>query len=281
MAELIRNAWLGWGRFTENGKLAALFFAAVLFLGLCRRKETQRQLVLYASVTAACCMIPVTAAFLMLYQTRFYDYEWIWSLVPLTAVTAYGFAEFLAEYWKDFKGSLWKKGFPVTLLLLGTILLCGGMGKPVWDSQEEARQRVQAEGLLKELRGLFGEREICLWAPENVMEYAREFDGSIRLAYGRNMWDISLNAYAYDVYDQSVTELYQWMKQTEAGEKGGEAAVDRCAETVRSRGINCVLLPEATDADIVAEWEAALGTAPVRIGAEKQLFVFCRSEEIQ
>lgn len=280
MAELIRNAWLGWGRFAEGWKAAALFFAALLFLGLCRRRETRRQLVLYASVSAVCCMVPVTAALLMLYQTRFYDYEWIWSLVPLTAVTAYGFAEFLVEYWKDFKGSLWKKGVPVTLLLLGTALLCSGMGGTAWNGPEEARHRAQAESLLRELRGLCGE-EICLWAPESVMEYARESDGAVRLAYGRNMWDVSLNAYSYDVYDQPVRELYQWMKWAEAGEKTGEAAVKSCAETVKARGINCVVLPGTMDEETIAEWEAALGTGAVRVGASGQMFALYRSGEIR
>lgn len=280
MAELIKNAWLGWGRVAESGKAVALFFAALLFLGLGRGKETRRQLVLYAFVSAVCCMVPVTAALLMMYQTRFYDYEWIWSLVPLTAVTAYGFAEFLVEYWKAFKGSLWKKGISVILLLLGTAFFCSGMGGTARDCPEEARQRAQAESLLRELRGLFGD-DICLWAPENVMEYARESDGAVRLAYGRNMWDISLNAYAYDTYDQSVEELYQWMKLAEAGEKTGEAAVKSCAETVKAKGINCVVLPGMTDEGTIAEWEAALGTGAVRVGASGQMLALYRSGEIQ
>lgn len=265
MAELIHSAWLGWIRFIEDGKIIALFFAALLFLRMCPQKTVKRPFVLYAAVMAACCVVPVTAALLMLYQTRFYDYEWVWSLVPLTAVTAYGFAEFLAEYWKDFKGSLWKKGLPAALLLLAVLLLCGGLGKTVWNRREEAQERQEAQMLLKELRDQFGDGQICLWAPESVMEYARELDGGIRLVYGRNMWEPALNAYTYDTYEPSVAELYQWMRQSDEellsgdGYAEGRAAARRCAETAKVKGVNCILLPENAAESRVAELEAALG----------------------
>ena len=265
MAELMHDAWLGWIRYIQDGKMAALFLAALLFLQMRPKKAVKDSFVLYAAVMAVCCMAPFTAALLMLYQTRFYGYEWIWSLVPLTAVTAYGLAEFLTEYWKDFKGSLWKKGLPAALLLLGVLLLSGGLGKTVWNRREEAQERDQAQMLLKELREQAGDGQICLWAPETVMEYAREFDGGICLVYGRNMWELSLNAYTYDIYEPSVVELYQWMGQSVwelpsgDGYEEGCAAVRRCAETVKSMGVNCILLPENAAQDKVAELEAALG----------------------
>ena len=271
MAELIRSAWLGWIRFIQDGKVVALFLASLLFLQMRPKKAVKGSFVLYAAVTAVCCMVPVTAAFLMLYQTRFYDYEWIWSLVPLTAVTAYGVAEFLGEYWKDFKGSLWKKGLPATAFLLGALLLCGGLGKAVWDRQEETQERRYAQFLLSGLRERFGDGQICLWAPESIMGYAREFDGGICLVYGRNMWEPALNAYTYDTYEPSVTELYHWMKQ--AGEEllsgdGYEescAAARRCAETAQAMGVNCILLPGNAAQDKVAELEAALGVRSRRL----------------
>lgn len=271
MAELIHNAWLGWIRFIQDGKMAALFLAALLFLQMRPKKAVKGSLVLYAAVMAACCMVPATASLLMVYQTRFYDYEWIWSLVPLTAVTAYGFAEFLGEYWKDFKGSLWKKGLPATVLLLGVLLLCGGLGNAVWERQEEAQERRQAQQLLKELRKRFGDGQICLWAPENVMGYARELEGGICLAYGRNMWEPALNAYTYDTYEPSVTELYHWMRQVGEelppgdGYEEGCAAARRCAETAGSMGVNCILLPGNAARDKVAELEAALGAHSSRL----------------
>lgn len=278
MAELIRSAWLGWFRFTGDGKIAALFLAAVFFLLMRPKKTVKVSFVLYAAVTAVCCMLPVTAALLMIYQTGFYVYEWVWSLVPLTAVTAYGLVEFLAEYWKDFKGNLWRKGLSAVLLLLGVLLLCTGLGKPVWNRQEEAQERRHAQALLGELRAQFGNGQMCLWAPENVMEYARESDGGIQLIYGRNMWDLALNAYTYDLYDPAVTELYYWMGQSDEpipagdGNEEGCAAVRRCVQTAKDWGVNCILLPEDAAENKVAEMEAALG---VRAGRLEGCYLFC------
>lgn len=270
MAELVHSAWVGWLAFISDGKVMALFLAALLFLQLRPGKGVKASFVSYAAVTAACCMVPFTAALLMLYQTRFYGYEWVWSLVPVTAVTAYGFAEFMAEYWKDFKGSLWKKGLPAALFLIGVLLLCGGLGKKGWDRREEALEREGAQALLKEVTDRAGDGQICLWAPENVMEYARELDGGIRLVYGRNMWELSLNAYTYDIYEPSVTELYHWMGQAAEGfpEDGNEEALAtarRCARTARDSGVNCILLPGNAAQDKLAALEEALGTGAERL----------------
>lgn len=280
MTELIRNAWLGWENYTESGKLAALFLAALLFLWLNRRKAGHRTLLLYATVAAACCMIPLTAAVLMVYQTKFYDYEWVWSLVPLTAVTAYGVTEFLGSCWGGLQGKSWKKGVPVTLLLLAVLLFCGGMGSRTWNRRQQVQEREQAELVLKELDGLTEGRDICLWAPRNILEYARELDGSIRLIYGRNMWDISLNGYAYDVYDESAEALYRFMEQVaepvQTDDAGQELiTAEECVEIALSRGVNCILLPRNMEADTLARVERALGRTAERI-EEYYLFVLQR-----
>lgn len=277
MTELMRNARLGWESYTENGKLAALFLAALLFLWLRRSKTGHKSLLLYAAAAAACCMIPLTAAVLMLYQTKFYDYEWVWSMVPLTAVTAWGAAEFLGDYWTGFQGKLWKRGVPVTLLLLAAVLFCSGLGGQVWNREQEMKEREEAGLVLEELRELAAGREICLWAPQTIMEYARELDGSIRLIYGRNMWDISLNGYAYDVYEEPVQELYRFMEQN-AGEvqtEDGEEkliTVRQCADIIMDRGVNCILLPQTADAGMVEQLEDALGLAAGQLG-EYYLFI--------
>lgn len=270
MTELMRNARLGWESYTENGKLTALFLAALLFLWL-RRKETgHKSLLLYAAAAAACCMIPLTAAVLMLYQTRFYDYEWVWSMVPLTAVTAWGAVEFLGDCWAGFQGKHWKKGVSVTLLLLAAVLFCSGLGGQVWNREQEMKEREEARLVLEELQKLAAGREICLWAPQSVMEYARELDGGIRLIYGRNMWDISLNGYAYDVYEEPVQELYRFMEQNagavQADDEEKLITVRQCADIILDRGVNCILLPQTMDAAAVEQLEEALGLTAGQLG---------------
>ena len=47
MAELLRNAWQGWFRVTDAGKLMALFMGSLLFLWIGYEREKQKQLLRY------------------------------------------------------------------------------------------------------------------------------------------------------------------------------------------------------------------------------------------
>lgn len=258
MTELQNNAWLGWQNFTDAGKLAALLAASLIFLLMTYKKVTQKTLVLYTTAAAVCCVVPVTAAVLMLYQTKFYDYQWIWSLVPMTAVIAYGGVSFLSECWPGFRISEWKKGVPVLALLLAILLFCSGMGKTDVDGNNSEAERKAAEKVLTQIRTEMQEEEICLWAPKAILEYARETDASIKLLYGRNMWDQWLNAYAYDAYSEDMVSLYQWMEEPAlAGEAQDEAPVARVRMALEA-GTNCILLPENVDEGMIKKLENAL-----------------------
>lgn len=263
MTGILKNfqmAWLGWKSYTDGGKIAALLLAALFFLWYYRKKEGNLPFLAYTTVTAICCIFPVTAAILMIYQTKFYDYEWLWSLVPVTAAIAYGIVLLLAECWDGFQISQWRKGLPVTVLLLAVILLAGGMGRPAWDRAEQAKERQQAYGILDEIMELCPEGELCLWAPQEIMAYARERDSHIRLPYGRNMWDNSLNAWAYDTYDERTTALYQWMEQAGKAEvaDGVCVSLEESIQYARDIGVDCIVLPETISQETIRKMETAL-----------------------
>lgn len=211
MAEFLYRAWSGWTGYTDNGKLPALLLASLLFLWFGRKRREQRALLVFASVMTVCCVLPVTAAVLMLYQTKFYNYEWIWSMVPATAVTAYGLTCVWTEY-RSRNAGQWKKTVPVTLLMLTALLFCGSLGRTVWDMEERKEERVRAYSVAGRLSAEINSGEkLCLWAPREIMEYARVRDADILLPYGRNIWDGFLNAYSYDMYTEEIAMLEQWM----------------------------------------------------------------------
>ena len=90
MWRMVQDAWAGWINFTDSGKMAALAIVALLYLWLAFRcKGPQKRLMIYGAITVTLCICPATAAVLMYYQTRFYNYQWIWSMVPLTALIAF------------------------------------------------------------------------------------------------------------------------------------------------------------------------------------------------
>ena len=270
MAELLRNAWMGWFRMTDAGKIMALFLSALLFLWLSRQWKGQKQLLCYSTVMAACCILPMTAACLMLYQTKFYDYEWIWSAVPVTIIIAYAQTRLMEERWHGFRPEAWRKGLPVTLGLLLITLLCGGLGGNDLEPETKKQQKAEAAELLASIDTQNG--TVCLWAPQGIMENARALNGSILLPYGRNMWEESLNAYSYDTYSKEIKDLYLWMCMAESdhaeyGSNDTSAAAEKlstrvCLETARQAGVNLLILPEDTDHALLKEIADYTGIQP-------------------
>lgn len=282
MAELFRNAGLGWTDYVRSGKLVVLLLASLLFLWFGRKHREQGDLLRYTAITTFCCILPVTAVLLMLYQTRFYDYEWIWSLVPLTGMTAYGITVFLTEYGTEAGREKGHRNIAVPFLLLAAILLSGDMGNTEEEWDRQRTENARAKDVLEQLGEEYSGGDICLWAPREILEYARETDGSLRLPYGRNMWDLSLNGYSYDTYEESTIRMYQWMEWVgETGrpdmkvqipeegdgsyEEGGRKQTERTIRLEDSvshaieMGVNCILISENAGLDAVKRMERILG----------------------
>lgn len=262
MDELLRNAWNGWHSYTETGKLAALLLISLMLLWLYYKRVDRKNFLIYTTVAAGCCIVPVTAAGLMVYQTRFYDYEWIWSMVPLTAMVSFAVTLFVTEFLRDLTRGDKRKRAGVIIMLLAAGLLCGGMGSKPWDMTKEREERQAAETLLTRLREHMGGREICLWAPREVLEYVREYDAGIRLLYGRNMWELSMNAYSYDVYPEELTEVYEWME----GIGREPISAERCAEIVGETGVNCVLLPGTAGVEDIEQFQEIMAMQAEMLG---------------
>lgn len=259
MTELLKNAWLGWLQFTTGGKLPAILMAVLLYLWLGGSWKREKRLYSYTALMMFLCIFPVSAMVLMLYQTRFYDYEWLWSLVPMTGVIAWGITEFLDEHWKEFSLSRWRQGLPVTVLLLAVLVLCSGLGQTGYSRNREQARRHKADGVIDRVLEL-QDGDICLWAPREIMEYARERTGRLSLLYGRNMWEEALNAYTYDVYSQEFRELYLWMENADPtgaaiieDEVRGELLLkgENSMMAAAEAGVSCVLLPGNLKADTV------------------------------
>lgn len=292
MTELIGNAWLGWKDYTDNGKLAALLLAVLLFLWFGQKKVEKKVFLLYTTIMTVCCIFPLTAAVLMVYQTRFYDYEWIWSMVPLTAAVAWGTVILLMKVWPDLQPAEWRRGVPVTVFSLAVILLCGNLGDMPVDQEKQETDRQQAYKILGMVKEAYPGEELCLWAPREILEYAREADASVKLPYGRDMWDASLGAYSYDVYDGERNAMYHWMeacallgesdgsvmfegdgetvqrtgeeaegsKETlEGNPMGAGSTTELCAGYARNAGVNCILIPDTAAPETVQRLENALG----------------------
>lgn len=259
MAELVRNAWAGWRSFAGAGKLPAALLISLLFLWIYYKRVKQKGLLIYTTAAVICCILPVTAALLELYQTRFYDYKWIWSLVPMTAVTGLAITLFLTDFLQEFSRGSRKRQATAAALLAAGLVLCGGMGSKPWEGcgrQAEVQERQKAEEILEELQERLQEKQICLWAPRELLEYARAYDASILLLYGRDMWDTDLTAYSYEAYPGGFRDLYLWMEAAPGTET---VPASYCAQTLAASEVNCILLPGDKPAETIQDFEDMLG----------------------
>lgn len=240
MRELLMNAWNGWLSYLEAGKGMTLFLLVLLLMWLLELGRGKQKFAWwYCLVMGALCICPVTAAILMKYQTRFYDYQWIWSVVPITAMAALGgilVTEkiFAADrkpegtsregeketagnagkgFW-SFQNQTLRRMVFTAAGILALVLLCGRVGNNAWKVSDISQDRKVTAALIRHFRMEEG-KEYCLLAPEHIMAQARSVDPRIRLAYGRNMWTEHLNAFSYDTYTKEQRELYVWMVMIE------------------------------------------------------------------
>lgn len=265
MQELLKNAWQGWENYNDNGKYAVLLLAALLFLWFRKEPIKGKSLLLYTTIMTICCILPVSAVFLMKYQTGFYGYEWVWNYVPVILMIAYGGTVFWAGEWEKTKkvGKEHGKRDAVIIALLGVavIALCGRMGQPVFSPEVADEEQELVRSTLQTIADEAGDEEICLWAPKEVMALARATQGDICLVYGRNMWDASLGAYFYEPYTEKEESLYLWMNQAE--EQGVAADGAEYVEAAVSAGVNRILLPGNVNQEDIAQLENALGEEAV------------------
>lgn len=229
MRELLQNAVNGPAVYFQSNHMAVLVLGLLLyFLSAGRRCQIrERRLLGLTAAVLVLVLFPASGACLMLYQTRFYSYPWIWSLVPVTLCIAWGGAQLLWEltgqHRRDGRASLrLAAGIGVMLALL---LLLGNLGRVQTVSEEEKAERSRAAQVVAYLQEIPQMQETLLWGPRQVLEAARQQTGEIRVLYGRNMWEPEAAAYAYDACTEEEQRLFDWMEALAS--ETAESGVDR------------------------------------------------------
>ncbi len=218
MRELLQNALYGPGSYFQSNHMVVLALGILLYFFVAGRtlKTQEKRLLRVTALMVALVLFPGSSAVLMLYQTRFYSYHWIWSLVPTTLCIAWGGTlllwELTGQQRRDGKeGRRLAAGMAALLTLL---LLTGNLGN-IRNASEEQEPARQMAAYLEELPEI---REALLWGPRSMLEALRRQTGEIRLLYGRNMWESAAAAYAYDTYPMEQQRLFDWMETIEKGE---------------------------------------------------------------
>lgn len=276
MRELMENARMGWLQYTSEGKFAALLLVVLLLLWFGQKEIREKYcgLILYTTIMTIACICPVTAIILMKYQTKFYDYQWIWNVVPVTVMIAFGVTVFwssMMEKYAKTHQDRWKK-IGLTFALVALICVSGSMGKTVAGTEQNVESREATAMILEKINETGQNTDCTLWAPKEIMEYARILNGRVHLLYGRNMWDAALNAYSYDVYSQEQVALYEWMTRIEETGTTDELTVRACLDVAKELGVTHMVLPKRTEDQVLTVTEEMLETEGLPVGA---YYLYC------
>lgn len=268
----------GYGEFVSQYKMLPLAMGVLLYGAFGWKKLGERKIkifLIYTGVMLVLLLVPVTAAVFLAYQSRFYDYGWIWSMVPLAPVIAWGVVTIvcveLPALWKQTGTGQEATGsrehrmrrLPVSLVSYGgmaaailVLFLCGNQGQLKQVSEETLHQQQVAEAILHYMDENGGTQNITFWGPKEIMQYTRSHSGQVTLYYGRDMWDAKAGAYDYETYTPEEIAAYEWMElvsaphnlylieinQTNASIDGALAEEIHLKRAV-SEGVNHIVLP--------------------------------------
>lgn len=227
MIKLLESLGAGKGSFAENGQYLALFLVALLFLWLLG-EEKRKEFKVFAFVVGLLLLCPLTAKLLTIYQSAFYDYETVWVWLPLTAVVAYAMVvaaekmlSLLTREDREWKETIsGKKEKLYEGAVIGTLAVLLFLSGTVSLTETVTEKASRADGIPKEVGEVLDLIEIpqgesiLLAAPDEVVAWARIYDGDIVLFYGRDMTETALTAYLYDKYPSDIIGLHDWVHGT-------------------------------------------------------------------
>jgi len=263
--DYLQTAVEGFEEFASAYKLLPLIIGVIIYLSVRGNKEDSKKtklFLLYVIVVMVLLLVPVTVVFFLMYQTRFYDYGWVWSFVPLTAVLAWGIIEII---WEELPQTCVKskKGFQIAGRYMGVVAavavlwICGNQGRIQEVSEEVEDQQAVAEAVLQYLEDTDEATQSVIWGPKVMMQYLRSHSGEIALHYGKDMWDAKSGAYDYEAYTEEEIACYNWMELlsdernlylleiNQAPEHVHEALAEgKYIKTALKSDVNCMILPD-------------------------------------
>lgn len=216
MRELLQNALNGPGSYFQSNHMVVLVMGLFVYFFVVKSNLDDREKLLLrlSAVMLALLAFPVSAFVLMLYQTRFYSYPWIWSLMPVTLLISWGSVTVLWRQTGQNRSdgrAKWRLTAGVAVLLV-LLLVTGNMGIVQTVSEEERTQSSRGRQVALYVQEMTGSEEVVLWGPRTVLEAARQQDGGIKVLYGRNMWEPAVAAHTYDRYPMEQQRLFDWVE---------------------------------------------------------------------
>lgn len=282
MIQGIFSSYANWLEFNTQSKLLGVLAVALLFLWLGGDYKRHESFWGFTGLSFALCLFPPTAYLLQLYQSLIYHGAWIYTLVPVIPMIGYAVVVYVLEYNSDRQRKRFEK-CAVVAAVLAILVLSVGNKKEIFVEENHNRQLKLTTEVLdaaQELAGMNGLENLVLWAPEEILQYARIVEPEIVLYYGRDMWEKGLEYFTDDRYTSECRQDYEWMKDNAdiyAVRQESDYQGARRIHNALKGGVNCVILPSQSDEKIIRSIEIRFFKEAVLVG-DYYIFVFTEDE---
>lgn len=238
--ELLKNACLGWQNYLSAEKLIFFFFLILLIFWLRNKWDDYRLILTYSLCASALCIFPPTAVGLMLYQTKYYDYQWILAFIPINIVIALGGTLILCQIKANKKLKAVEK-WGIFVVLLAILLLSGNKLEKDGKVRDTKMEKERTLEVLREIPV----NQAVLWAPDTILEYSRELRPDIKLLYGRDMFEKDVEGFSFDKYEENTIACHDWMVWAQVYYDISGFPVDDIVwfDWIVEKGVNTVILP--------------------------------------
>ncbi len=214
MSELINSMQSALELAGGSQGLTALFLAGLIALWNQKFRGEQQNGYLFWYGTIAL-FIVISPVFLMLVSdflpelTTDYMMLWILPVVPvilITGVNAFPFHGTKKER------ILFLAAFLAVMILAGTVAYTRNQYKIIENAEYIPDSELEMILKVEEYRQQNGMETVLLWAPQDIMKYARVYSGNIYLLYGKDLWMGSMDSQLHQIYEEWQREAYVYME---------------------------------------------------------------------
>lgn len=229
--EQLNSIFNSWTYYTPISAVTAVFFVldALLLIAFFSHEEGIKKICLpdkkaavlafYGGAVSLLILFPLTAMLLRQFQSVFYPYVYLWLMVPVIPVTAYGLTKLIF----NLKAVMKKVLYIAAVILTGIVLLlCGSMGNSeLREDTDQTSDNIftynECLPFLEKLDELSlsssskdSDTKFTILAPKEITEYIHMYTGNVATLYGRDIWDTGLAPYTYNLYPDEYYDLYTW-----------------------------------------------------------------------
>lgn len=256
--------------------LTALFLAGLIALWNQKFRGDQQNGNLFWYGAIALFMV-ISPFFLMLVSeflpelTTDHMMLWILPVVPvilITGVNAYSFQRTKKER------ILFLAAFLAIMLLAGTTAYTRNKYKIIENAEYIPDSELEMILKVEEYRQQNEMETVLLWAPQDIIQYARVYSGDIYLLYGKDLWLGSMDSQMHQIYEEWQREAYIYMENA-------PLYLEEIAEVADTRGCDVLIFSREVFEMYETELPEYLGEGRyVNEGSGRDYILYVRSQNV-